>query len=203
GTRSASDRRKKLSSTSGTPTPEAYALPPSSLPPRLRRRNQSAPATVPSAEATSEVFGRFVSGSTLGTAALAFCFATRFPTLSTTQPTTALRLFTIPIAEGPSPHRPGTNPAASAARAHGVRRVDRTHRMRRAGGVRRMGGMRRVVDARLARRCVLRAETDVPVSARGREDGVDDRRRRGRAGRLRRSVPPRQRHPVHEPRVRR
>jgi hypothetical protein len=61
-------------------------------PPRLRRQKKSTPPIAARAPAAAPpVFFAF------GATSAAFCFTTRLPTFSVTQPTTALRLLTIPM----------------------------------------------------------------------------------------------------------
>src|SRR5581483_1890396 len=69
----------------------------SAAPPRFFRLRQksSVPASAATAAAIAGLFG--LPPSTAGTALFAFLFATRLPTLHVSQPSTALRLLTIPI----------------------------------------------------------------------------------------------------------
>src|SRR5262249_51450676 len=63
----------------------------------LRQATSTPAAATKPARTVAEAFGRRVSGSTLGTAPLAFRRAARLPTFHTAHPSRALRLFTIVI----------------------------------------------------------------------------------------------------------
>jgi hypothetical protein len=61
----------------------------------LRRQNQSAPPTAARAETIAPLLGRFDPSTVPGTASFAFFFRTRFAVSQVSQPSMALRLFTM------------------------------------------------------------------------------------------------------------
>src|SRR5438477_3742773 len=111
-----------------------------SAPPRLSFfQNSNAPPAAARAPAVlARIFG--LGRLPLGTAPFAFFLATRFPTFQVSHPSTALRLFTIPIV-----------PLLSSARGYRTVRVPCRSgghlRRRRAGGRRARARVRRLVAA--------------------------------------------------------